>query len=48
MNKNYSIIGLITVLATILIGYFSGVITEIDIFKKQYRYNHGALCIDIN
>ncbi|MDE8316014.1 hypothetical protein PT250_00800 [Erysipelothrix rhusiopathiae] len=29
MNKNYSIIGLITVLATILIGYFSGVITEI-------------------
>ncbi|MBK2402583.1 hypothetical protein EPJ89_05240 [Erysipelothrix sp. strain 2 (EsS2-6-Brazil)] len=30
MNKNYNIIGLITVLATILIGYLSGVITEIS------------------
>ncbi|WP_164503752.1 hypothetical protein [Erysipelothrix piscisicarius] len=30
MNKNYNIIGLITVLATILIGYLSGMITEIS------------------
>lgn len=29
MNKNYNIIGLITVLATVLIGYLSGVIVEI-------------------